>query len=135
MSPETEAILDALEEAIRARLIHEEVVAERYRFTHALVQDTLYAELSAGQRLRLHAKVGHALEEVYAADLAPHYGELAHHFAIAAPAGYAAEAAEYAFNGRAARNGPTRLGVGDPALRARPPCPGPASGSQCRAAV
>ena len=62
---EPEAILDALEEAIRARLIHEEAVAERYRFTHALVQETLYAELSAGQRLRLHAKVGQALEQVY----------------------------------------------------------------------
>ena len=53
-----EAILEALEEAVRARLIQEEVAAGRYRFTHALVQDTLYAELSAGRRLRLHAKVG-----------------------------------------------------------------------------
>jgi hypothetical protein len=94
LSPE--AMLDALEEAIRARLIHEEAIAERYRFTHALVQETLYAELSAGQRLRLHAKVGQALEEVHAADLAPYCGELAHHFAIAAPAGHASAAAEYA---------------------------------------
>ncbi len=36
-----ETIYDALEEAVRARLVHEEVRDERYRFTHALVQDTL----------------------------------------------------------------------------------------------
>jgi DNA-binding CsgD family transcriptional regulator len=92
----TDTLLDALEEAVHARLIQEEAVAQRYRFTHALVQETLYDELSAGRRLRLHAAVGEALAQLHAADLAPHYGELAHHFAIAAPAGYAPTAIEYA---------------------------------------
>jgi DNA-binding CsgD family transcriptional regulator len=92
----TDMLLDALEEAGHARLIQEEVVAQRYRFTHALVQETLYDELSAGRRLRLHAAVGEALAQLHAADLAPHYGELAHHFTIAAPAGHAPTAVEYA---------------------------------------
>jgi predicted ATPase len=92
----TDVILDALEEALRARLITEEEPAQRYRFTHALVQDTLYAELSAGRRLRLHAAVGQALEQLHTADLAPYYDELAYHFGIAAPVGSAERAIAYA---------------------------------------
>ena len=40
----------------------------RLRFGHALIRDTLYDELTAARRLRLHQKVGEALEAVYAAD-------------------------------------------------------------------
>src|SRR5262249_38917062 len=56
----------------------------------------LYAELSVARRLRLHARVGQALEQLHVANPAPHYGELAHHFAAAAPAGHASKAVEYA---------------------------------------
>ncbi|MDQ3548144.1 MAG: protein kinase, partial [Chloroflexota bacterium] len=91
-----EALLDVLEEAVHARLVHEETGTERYRFTHALVQDTLYDEISRGRRLRLHAAVGRAMEQVHAVDLAPHFGELAHHFGAAAPSGSAALAIDYA---------------------------------------
>jgi predicted ATPase/DNA-binding CsgD family transcriptional regulator len=90
------AVLEALEEAVQARLIQEEAPGGRYRFTHALVQETLYAELTAGRRLRLHAEVGRALELAHAANPAPHYGELAYHFAAAAPVGHAAKAVEFA---------------------------------------
>jgi DNA-binding CsgD family transcriptional regulator len=93
---EPEQMLDALEEAVKARLIMEGGSVGRYRFRHALVQETLYAELSAGRRLRLHAAVGRALEHIHAATLAPYYGELAYHFTRAAPVGHAAKAIEYA---------------------------------------
>jgi predicted ATPase len=93
---EPDVVLDALEEAVQARLIREEEGAGRYRFTHALVQETLYGELSAGRRVRLHARVGQALEQTHAANPAPYYGELAYHFALAAPAGHAEKAVEYA---------------------------------------
>jgi len=92
---EPEQMLDALEEAVRARLILEETTVGRYRFRHALVQETLYAELTAPRRLRLHAGVGRALEQIHAANLAQYYGELAYHFTRAAPVGHAAKAVDY----------------------------------------
>ncbi len=93
---EPDAVLDALGEAIDAKLIHEDEETGRYRFVHALVQETLYAELTAARRLRLHARIGQALEQLHAANPAPHYRELAHHFTIAAPVGYAPQAVDYA---------------------------------------
>ena len=68
----------------------------RVRFAHALIRDTLYDELTAARRLQLHAQAGEALEAVYAADAEGHLAELAHHFAVAAPAGTGAKALEYA---------------------------------------
>jgi DNA-binding CsgD family transcriptional regulator len=47
----------------------------------------LYEGLPAARRVRLHGRVGEALEAVYAADPGPHLAELAHHFVAAAPGG------------------------------------------------
>jgi tetratricopeptide (TPR) repeat protein len=43
--------------------------------------------LPAARRIRLHGRVGEALEAVYAVDPGPHLAELAHHFVSAAPGG------------------------------------------------
>ena len=81
-------LLELLEEAETAR-----VVAAvpgglgRWRFAHALVQEVLYEGLPAARRIRLHGRVGEALEAVYEADPGPHLAELAHHFVAAAPGG------------------------------------------------
>ena len=64
----------------------------RWRFTHALVREVLYEGLPAARRVRLHGRVGEALEAVYAADPGPHLAELAHHFVAAAPGGEVARA-------------------------------------------
>jgi DNA-binding NarL/FixJ family response regulator len=83
-------LLELVEEAEAAR-----VVAEvpgglgRWRFAHALVREVLYERLPAARRIRLHGRVGEALEAVYAADPGPHLAELAHHFVAAAPGGEA----------------------------------------------
>src|SRR5262249_10539413 len=53
----------------------------RYRFAHAFFRQTLYEELSAPRRLRLHQQVARALEAQYAAHLEEHAAELAEHFA------------------------------------------------------
>jgi DNA-binding NarL/FixJ family response regulator len=85
---DTDRLLELLEEAEAAR-----VVAEvpgglgRWRFTHALVREVVYEGLPAARRVRLHGRVGEALEAVYAADPGPHLAELAHHFVAAAPGG------------------------------------------------
>jgi DNA-binding SARP family transcriptional activator len=73
-----EAVLELLEQATRAGLVHERVdQAGRYVFAHALIRQTLYAGLRAGQRAKLHARVGGTIEasggEHAAAALAQHY--------------------------------------------------------------
>ena len=90
-------LLDSLEEAIAAGLVAAVPGAPgRLRFTHALIRDTLYEAIPAGQRLRLHQQAGQALEAFYQPDLDPHLAELARHFVEAAPAGEAGQAAGYA---------------------------------------
>lgn len=74
-------LLRVIDEALAARLIEEVPGAgERYQFSHALIQDSLSEELSASRRVRLHARVGEALENRYGANLPLHAAELAHHF-------------------------------------------------------
>lgn len=92
----TDRLLEVLEEALAAHLIEE--VPERpgrYRFSHALVRETVYEELSATRRVRLHRRVGEALEELYSESIERHLPELAHHFREAARSGETARALEY----------------------------------------
>ena len=81
-----EDLLSGIEEAAGAHLIEEiSATGERYQFSHALVQETLAEEVAAARRVRLHARIGEAMEELYAAEIEAHAGELAHHFAEAEP--------------------------------------------------
>ena len=74
-------MLEVLEEALAARVIEELPSAMgRYQFTHALIQETLAEELSTTRRVRLHARIAEALEELYGADAESHAAELAYHF-------------------------------------------------------
>ena len=84
--PSEEGVLEALEEGLGASII-EEVPgsATGFQFSHALIQETLAGELSAARRVRLHARIGEALEELYGTDAEVHAAELAHHFAEAEP--------------------------------------------------
>lgn len=77
-----EELLAALEEAISVSLI-EEMRGQRelrYRFTHAFFRQTLYEEMIAPRRLRMHNEVARALEEHYADRAEEHAAELAEHF-------------------------------------------------------
>ena len=81
-----ESLLEALEEALAAAIIAEASgPGIRYVFSHALIQESLYAELSSARRISIHRQVGVALEKLYAADPDPHLDELAYHFLEAAP--------------------------------------------------
>jgi tetratricopeptide (TPR) repeat protein len=74
-------LLEVLEEALSARVIEELPRApSRYQFAHALIQETLAEELSLTRRVRLHASIAEALEELYGEDADQHAAELAHHF-------------------------------------------------------
>jgi class 3 adenylate cyclase len=76
------AMLSPLEEALGAQLIteHRGSSGAAYRFSHALVQETLYDELSLVRRQRVHLRAGQALEQVRAGRLEPLVGQLANHF-------------------------------------------------------
>jgi DNA-binding CsgD family transcriptional regulator len=86
----------AIEEARMASLIDESTEPGAYQFAHALVRDTLYDELPALRRARLHQRIAAALEMQYAGDLTPCLSALAYHCHAAGPAGDAAKAIEYA---------------------------------------
>ncbi len=95
--PEAE-LLDLLEEALRAQLIAERKgdAAGTYDFTHALIRQTLYDELSTPRRVLLHRQIGETLEQLYAGNVDAHLPELAHHFYQAAPGGDVGKAIDYA---------------------------------------
>ena len=63
-----EALFVVLDEAAAAGLVGDAPDAPgRLRFSHILVRDALYEDLSAPRRLRLHRAVAEALETLYAA--------------------------------------------------------------------
>src|SRR5207237_14480 len=69
------ALLDALEDAVAAGMLREE--GARYAFTHALIRETLYDELSLARKQRLHRQAGDALMHAHARNLRPHVGTIA----------------------------------------------------------
>jgi DNA-binding SARP family transcriptional activator len=91
------ALLDVLDETMAARVVAEVPDAPGYlRFTHVLIRDALYQDLTPARRLRLHRRTGEVLEAMYADRLESHLAELAHHFAKAAPLGDVDKAVSYA---------------------------------------
>ena len=77
-------VLDALEEALTARVIEEiQSTAGRYEFTHALIQETLTDGLSLTRRVRLHARIAETLESLCGDRVEDRAAELAHHLAQA----------------------------------------------------
>jgi len=98
-----EDALKLLEPALGDRIVSDSPTAPgRYRFSHALIRETIYAEPHAMARAQLHRHVGEALERLRSDD-EDYLIELADHFYEAAAAGsvekaysYAARAAEQA---------------------------------------
>ncbi len=74
--------VSALKDAVHLSVLEErsQVGVVRYRFTHAFFRQTLYEEMIAPQRLKLHQQVARALESQYAKRLEEHAAELAEHF-------------------------------------------------------
>jgi hypothetical protein len=76
-------LFGALEEARKAAVIEERTGAGAkvsYRFAHAFFRQTLYEEIIAPRRIRLHQQVARALEEIYKDRLEQHAAEMAEHF-------------------------------------------------------
>lgn len=86
-------LVDAFDEACKAGIVIEEP-GGRYRFNHAIVRQSLLAELASVRRMRLHQSIAATLETAPGAD-DELLAELAHHYFECAWAGNAAKAVDY----------------------------------------
>ena len=86
-------LVDAFDEASKAGIVIEEA-GGRYRFNHAIVRQSLLAELPSMRRMRLHQRIATTLEGEPNGD-DELLAELAHHYFECAWAGNAAKAVEY----------------------------------------
>ncbi|MDP6666056.1 MAG: hypothetical protein QF357_01510, partial [Dehalococcoidia bacterium] len=86
LSDETsdDQLMDAIEEAIDSKIIEElpDAVGS-YRFTHALIRETLTSELSLTRRVGLHARIAKTLEDLYGDGIDQRAAELAYHYSEA----------------------------------------------------
>jgi DNA-binding CsgD family transcriptional regulator/tetratricopeptide (TPR) repeat protein len=108
-------VLAGLEPAMQAGIVDStDDVAGNYQFTHALIRETIYEELPALDRLRIHARAADALVSVHAARLEPVLDRIALHYHAASTLGNPDNAVLYAL--RAADNA-VRMGAHEDALR------------------
>jgi hypothetical protein len=91
------ALLDLLEAAVAASLLHESTEEiGRFEFAHALINEALYETLGRTRRARLHHQVALALEELYGNDPGERVADLALHWRLATVAVDRGKASEYA---------------------------------------
>ena len=86
--------LDLLDLAMTSGLVEEQDAG--YTFVHALARETMYGELSAARKMRLHDRAGRVIEQRHA-DNADASAAIAHHAHLAAPLGaeHAARACDW----------------------------------------
>jgi DNA-binding CsgD family transcriptional regulator len=88
----------ALEDAVRAAVLEEHALVGAnvtYRFTHAFFRQTLYDEIIAPRRIRLHQLIARVLEHAYASCLEEHAAELAEHYSFSSDSADLAKAVHY----------------------------------------
>jgi DNA-binding CsgD family transcriptional regulator/tetratricopeptide (TPR) repeat protein len=89
----------ALAESVGAAILQERSVIGTtitYRFSHAFFQQTLYDEIVAPRRIRLHQQVARALEDIHRRRVDDYAAELAEHYAFSADPQDLAKAVHYA---------------------------------------
>ena len=90
-------LLDAIDAGVQAQLISETPHrAGRLSFVHALIREALYGKLTTTRRVRLHRRVGEAIERLSQGRPDPPLADLAYHFLQAASADAADKAIDYA---------------------------------------
>ena len=90
-------LLDQLEAAVAASVLGESSERlGRFRFAHALINQTLYEGLGATRRARMHLRVAQALEELCGEDPDERLSELALHWRLAGAPMDNTKAADYA---------------------------------------
>jgi DNA-binding CsgD family transcriptional regulator/tetratricopeptide (TPR) repeat protein len=90
-------VLAGLEPAVQAGIIQWNAEPlESCQFTHALIRETIYEELPAVGRLRLHGLAGDALVHVHAQHPEHELGRIAHHYYQSAALGNTDKAVDFA---------------------------------------
>jgi DNA-binding SARP family transcriptional activator/tetratricopeptide (TPR) repeat protein len=84
-----DAALNALDDALEARLVRPTGPADVYEFTHALIRHSVYNELSPSRQMRLHRRLAEVMEDCYGERVTEHALEIAHqwHRSAALPGG------------------------------------------------
>lgn len=93
---DVDTVLDLVGDGVHNDVVEEAGALGRYRFSHILIRETLYEDLTAAKRMRLHRRAAEVLEEMYAGDVETRLPELAHHWFKAAQAGDSQKTLEYA---------------------------------------
>ncbi len=94
---DVQSVLSTLEPAVQAGIVQSPVDApDSWQFTHALIRETIYEDLSTAVRLHLHAQAGDALAAVHAGRPEPALTRIAHHYYQASALGYRENAVVYA---------------------------------------
>ena len=113
---ELEAVEGALYVAAQAHLIRM-ADGEVCTFTHDKIRETLYDEISASRRRRLHSQIGHLLEQIASVPDPQRLANLAFHFVRAGDRdrgiSYALQAAGGSAGGRCSGSGACTLPNGD----------------------
>ncbi len=97
MEEDMQGVLTALEPAVKAGIVQAmPEPAGGYQFTHALIRETLYEEIPAAERLRLHGRAGDVLAAAHGAHPESALTRIAHHYYEAAALGKVDKAVVYA---------------------------------------
>jgi hypothetical protein len=88
-------VIDLCDAAVAAAVLQPTAVVDRYTFTHALVEHTLYDSMSPSRRARAHRIVAESIETIHGSDPG-RAGELAHHWSAAVQPADTAKALHYA---------------------------------------
>jgi tetratricopeptide (TPR) repeat protein len=97
MHEDVPRVLTGLEPALQAGIVQSNVdVSGGYQFTHALIRETIYEDLPAVDRLRLHGRAGDALVGIHSAHLEPVLTRIAHHYHQSVALGNTEKAVDYA---------------------------------------
>jgi tetratricopeptide (TPR) repeat protein len=92
----TEDLLEILDEAAAARLVSDTPgVLGGIRFSHSLIRDSMYEDLSPSRRVRLHRRAAELLETIREGN-PEHLAEIAHHYFAGAATGDSTKAVHYA---------------------------------------
>lgn len=91
-----ETLVDVLDRAVRAAIVNEGDAPGEFRFAHALIEHSLYEDLTALRRAQAHRRIAEALEDLSGGRPGVRASELAYHWAHATQPQDAVKAIEYA---------------------------------------
>jgi class 3 adenylate cyclase/tetratricopeptide (TPR) repeat protein len=90
-----DALVEAFDEAERARLLARGRIPGELMFTHELIRQTVLSDVSVVKRQRLHHRTAKAILRLYSDDLESHAADLAYHLSHAGRSGDRASLVHY----------------------------------------